>query len=102
MLLVKRLIFLILIAAFIAGPLSATATAASGDYKLDSRPDGASMAADFFFIRPLALASTVFGSATFVVSLPFSALGKNVGPSFELLVIAPGRYTFDRPLGDFD
>lgn len=101
MLLVKRLIFLILIAAFIAGPLSATATAASGDYKLD-RPDGASMAADFFFIRPLALASTVFGSATFVVSLPFSALGKNVGPSFELLVIAPGRYTFDRPLGKFD
>ncbi|MCF8037586.1 MAG: hypothetical protein K9K62_12000 [Desulfobacteraceae bacterium] len=102
MLLAKRLIFLILIAAFIAGPLSASATAASDDFNLNSEPDGASMAADIFFIRPLALASTVFGSATFVVALPFSALGKNVGDSYDLLVIAPARYTFDRPLGKFD
>ncbi len=101
MLLAKRLIFLILIAAFIAGPLSATATAASDGFNAD-RPDGASMAADFFFVRPVALVSTVFGSATFVVSLPFSALGKNVGESYDLLVIAPARYTFDRPLGKFD
>ena len=102
MLLAKRLIFLILIAAFIAGPLSAAAAAASDDFELNNEPDGAAMAADFFIIRPVALASTVFGSATFVLSLPFSALGKNVGDSYDLLVIAPARYTFDRPLGQFD
>lgn len=64
--------------------------------------DGAAMVVDFFAARPLGLASTVFGAATFVVSLPFSALGKNVDQSFDLLVVEPARYTFDRPLGAFD
>ncbi|MFP4000019.1 MAG: hypothetical protein ACOCR8_01900 [Desulfosalsimonas sp.] len=96
----KRLVFFVLIAAFVAGPFGSSAIAAST--RIDSRPDGAAMAVDIFAARPLGLASTVFGAATFLVSLPFSALGKNVGEAYDLLIVSPALYTFDRPLGSFD
>lgn len=97
----KRLLFFVLIAALVAGPLGSSAMAYEVDAE-NNRRDGAAMAVDFFAARPLGLASTIFGAATFVLSLPFSALGKNVGESYDLLVISPARYTFDRPLGSFD
>ncbi|MCF8109977.1 MAG: hypothetical protein K9J85_00665 [Desulfobacteraceae bacterium] len=97
----KRVIFFILIAALVAGPFGTSAFA--GTAGVDSgRPDGAAMAVDIVVARPVGLVSTILGSAVFVVSLPFSALGKNVNQSYDLLVVSPARYTFDRPLGDFD
>ncbi len=97
----KRLIFLLLIAALVAGPFGSSAIAESG--RTDTgRPDGAAMAVDIFAARPLGLASTIFGAATFVVSLPFSALGNNVDEAYDTLIVSPARYTFDRPLGSFD
>lgn len=90
-----------LIAALVAGPVGSSAFAGSAG--IDSgRPDGAAMAVDVAVARPVGLVSTILGSAVFVVSLPFSALGKNVNQSYDLLVISPARYTFDRPLGDFN
>jgi hypothetical protein len=41
----------------------------------------------------------VGGSVVFVLSLPFSALGGNVGEAADKLVVDPARYTFVRPLG---
>lgn len=96
----KRLIFIMLIAVLMAGPFGSSALASSTG--IDSRPDGAAMAVDIFAARPLGLASTIFGAATFVISLPFSALGNNVGEAYDLLIVSPARYTFDRPLGSFD
>ena len=46
------------------------------------------------------LVSTVVTTVTFVVMLPFSLLGGNVGESAEKLVVEPAKYTFTRPLGD--
>ncbi|MFP4194515.1 MAG: hypothetical protein ACLFMN_03440 [Desulfobacterales bacterium] len=97
----KRLIFFMLIAALAAGPFGSPAFAGSTSAD-GGRADGAAMAVDVFAARPLGLASTVFGAATFIVALPFSALGKNVGQSYDLLVVTPALYTFDRSLGDFD
>ncbi|MCF8024918.1 MAG: hypothetical protein K9J79_06355 [Desulfobacteraceae bacterium] len=97
----KRLVFLAVIAVLLAGPFGPSALAAPGDGNTGGTEGGA-MAVDIFAARPLGLASTVFGAATFVVSLPFSALGHNVGPAYEALIVSPARYTFDRPLGEFD
>ncbi len=63
-------------------------------------PTGSEMMADLFLMRPFMLVSTVVTTATFIVSLPFSAMGGNVGESAEKLVVEPAAYTFTRPLGE--
>ena len=50
--------------------------------------------------RPIGLILIPIGAIVFTLTIPFSALGRNVGDSFDNLVAAPARYTFVRPLGD--
>jgi hypothetical protein len=64
-------------------------------------PTAGSMLADTFMVRPLMLVGTAAGVVTFVVTLPFSALGGNVGEAGQMLVVDPAKYTFVRPLGQF-
>jgi hypothetical protein len=66
-----------------------------------SEKNGDKMTADLFIMRPIGFAATVAGSAFFILSLPFSALGGNHEEAFEKLVKKPANYTFKRPLGDF-
>jgi len=83
------------------GSLSITAPASAGEtYDFNHKPGGGDMLLDMVFIRPLMLVGTVVGAASFVVTLPFSALGGNVGEAGETLVMEPARYTFVRPLGE--
>lgn len=62
-------------------------------------PSALAMVTDAILVRPLGLVFTVIGSAVFVVTLPFSALGGNVGQAGDTLVAGPFRTTFDRCLG---
>ena len=62
-------------------------------------PSTGAMAADLFIARPIGVALTVVGAVTFVASLPFSALGGNVGKAGKALVVDPGRAAFVRCLG---
>ncbi|MFW6333759.1 MAG: hypothetical protein ACOC0W_00710, partial [Desulfosalsimonas sp.] len=78
----KKIMFFLLILAVTAGLLGSPALAYSAD-KDDTSKDGAAMAVDVFAARPLGFASTVLGSATFVVSLPFSALGQNIDSAYR-------------------
>jgi hypothetical protein len=77
------------------------AYATSLSQSIDEEPTGGTMMADTFLVRPFMLAGTVVGLATFIVTLPFSALGGNVGEAGNTLVVEPAKYTFVRPLGDF-
>jgi len=56
-------------------------------------------AADALIARPLGLVVTGLGAAVFVVSLPFSLIGGNVGEAADMLVVEPARETFGRCLG---
>ena len=58
------------------------------------------MCGDLIALRPLGLAATVIGAGVFVVSLPFSLIGRNVNEAAKKLVVEPFLFTFDRPLGD--
>jgi hypothetical protein len=81
--------------------LPMTASATTYGYMAEStEPTGGEMMADAFLMRPFMLVGTVLTTATFIVMLPFSALGGNVGESAEKLVVEPAAYTFTRPLGD--
>ncbi len=64
-------------------------------------PSAEVMTADALLVRPLGIVATVAGAGLFVISLPFSAIGGNVGQAAEALVVAPAKMTFARPLGQF-
>ena len=65
----------------------------------EDEPTGGEMMADALVARPIGLATTVLGVATFVVTLPFSAIGGNINQAADKLVVEPGRETFVRCLG---
>ena len=64
--------------------------------------DPAVVAADALVMRPLLFASTVAGSAVFLVCLPVAAISKSVKSTAQALVVTPAQATFTRKLGDFD
>ncbi len=64
-----------------------------------SSRDPGSMAVDAVFVRPLGLVGTVFGAATYIVSLPFTLPSGNAGEAGKKLIGEPAAYTFSRPLG---
>jgi hypothetical protein len=71
------------------------------DEVMDEENNGGKMAVDIVLVRPISFVASVLGAGLFIVSLPFSALGGNVGPAWSKMVVAPGKYTFVRPLGEF-
>lgn len=60
------------------------------------------MIVDIVAARPIGLVATITGTVVFVVSLPFSALGGNTGEAWDSLVVSPAKYTFRRPLGEYE
>jgi hypothetical protein len=74
--------------------------AVAQDYPtLEARPSGGAMIADALLARPLLAAATLGGTAVFLVSLPFSALGGNVESAAKTLIKIPAEATFRRCLG---
>ena len=63
--------------------------------------DAPMMIADVIIARPAGLVCIVLGSAAFVLALPFAITSGSVDPVARALVVAPFRYTFTRPVGDF-
>lgn len=62
---------------------------------------------DIIFYRPLGLVATVAGTGLFVGMAPLTAFASIAPPhdAFEkaagILVLAPAKFTFDRPVGVF-
>lgn len=65
----------------------------------DEGTTAAAMVVDAAVVRPVMFGVTVLGTVAFVVSLPFSALGGNVGEAAKTLVVTPAKTTFWRCLG---
>ena len=95
----KRSVILLLITAMIFIPFGTSAIAQSKN--MDNDISGEAMAADLIVIRPLGIVASVLGTAVFIVSLPFSALGGNTKTACRKLVQDPAKFTFTRPLGEF-
>lgn len=66
---------------------------------IDESPTALAMTGDAIFVRPVLLATTIVGSAVYLVSLPFSLLGGNADEAGEVLVMGPAKATFVRCLG---
>jgi hypothetical protein len=88
----KKLIAFLVIFALI----TAAAPAMAGEI------DEADIIADALVVRPVSFAAMLVGSVIFVVALPFSIPSGSVGTVGQELVVTPAKYTFVRPMGDFD
>jgi len=98
----KKLTSYVMAGMLTAATVSLPVTASAGDYAFDNpntAPTGGEMLADAFLVRPFMLVGSVLTTATFIVTLPFSAIGGNVGEAADRLVAEPVKYTFARPLG---
>lgn len=58
--------------------------------------------ADVLIVRPVGIVATVIGAAAFIVALPFSLPSGSVHETGRVLVAEPFKYTFARPIGDFE
>ncbi|MDO9262790.1 MAG: hypothetical protein Q7U02_02410 [Desulfosalsimonadaceae bacterium] len=96
----KNMMILLCIVSLIIMPLGASALA-NNSMKPVTEIGADTMFADLIAVRPLQLASLLLGTATFIVSLPFSALGDNVNQAYEMMMAEPARLFFKRPLGGF-
>jgi hypothetical protein len=66
---------------------------------IGEEPSALAMFGDTIFVRPLLLAATAVGAGVFVITLPFSAMGGNVGESADVLVGTPADALLFRCLG---
>lgn len=96
---VKQSTAFFLIAALLFVTFGSPAMASVDFEKKD--PSAGAMIGDFVLVRPVAIVALVVGSAFFVVTLPFSAIGGNVKAAAKSLVVKPAKYAFIRPLGEF-
>jgi hypothetical protein len=88
-------------------PALALAVAAPPALALDQdqitrQPTDDEMLADGLIARPMGLIATLIGAAAFVVTLPFTIPSNSYDRAASTLVAEPARYTFKRPLGQFD
>jgi len=79
--------------------LALTLPAVGSAKTIDETPSALAMTGDAIIARPVLLVMTVVSSTVFLVSLPFSALGGNVGEAADVLVMGPAKATFVRCLG---
>ncbi|HTS51928.1 MAG TPA: hypothetical protein VMH26_01530 [Burkholderiales bacterium] len=64
-------------------------------------PNGSEEFVDAVVGRPLGVFAVALGAVTWVVALPFTVFSHSVVSSGEGMFIAPGKWTFTRPLGRF-
>jgi hypothetical protein len=57
---------------------------------------------DVLIVRPLTLVATVVGTGIFIVGLLFSIPSQTVGYTAQKLIVEPFKFTFTRPVGEFD
>jgi len=95
----KKTLAVILVVAFVATAFASTTFAQATIQEEEISTEN--MVADALIVRPLGICATILGAGLFVISLPFSALGRNVKEAGQKLVIAPAKFTFTRPLGEF-
>lgn len=92
----------VFVAIVVAMALVVANPALAADHDDTGTPSAAAMTFDAVIVRPASFVATVAGTGLFIVSLPFSLLGHNTDKAGKRLVAEPAKYTFARPLGDFD
>lgn len=99
---IRRLVASLTVAAFVA-VLSSPALAGEiyKDYEYDNDPSG--VAPDALIMRPAGLVAFFLGLGLFVPAAVMTTVvgqPQNIGKSFDVLVLRPGKWTFVEPIGN--
>jgi hypothetical protein len=95
----KKIIIFIVVVSFLVIPIGSSALAKGIHVPPERTP--LLMLADGVVVRPVQFSSLVLGTVSFVVTLPWSALGGNIKEAYTKMMVEPCRQTFKRPLGGF-
>lgn len=99
--LTRKLLNVFLAVLLATSSITFVSSARAAEYDSNAeQPSGGAMLADAVLMRVPMTAVTLVGAAVFVVTLPFSALGGNVGEAGTKLVKEPFEYAWLRPLGE--
>jgi hypothetical protein len=95
----RRVLFLFLVLCLCLTAWEATGLAQDQQEAREAK--AVSIGADLALVRPIGFVALVTGTVTYVITLPFAAMGGNVSEVGRKLVVEPARFTFTRPLGHF-
>ncbi|MCX7965072.1 MAG: hypothetical protein N2596_00405 [Syntrophorhabdaceae bacterium] len=102
----KRILILIVLACFfsmIFNQFGYTESSVSLEtYQRETERRGEYMLFDLAVLRPLGIAACAIGTAGFIVSLPFVAFSGGFDTAVDEFLKKPGRFTFERQLGDMN
>lgn len=79
--------------------MAASPAVVADERQREAGPGAAAMTLDALVARPLLVVATLGGSAVFLASLPFTALGGGVDEAANTLIKTPAEATFRRCLG---
>jgi hypothetical protein len=96
----RRSLAILIVTAFLFG--GAVPASFASNHMTNQEDETLGMVLDALLVRPLGIVAQAVGTVVFVVSLPFTALGGNVREAADKLVVAPAKFTWDRPLGHFE
>src|SRR5262245_33693567 len=95
----RAVVVFTLVVALIGTAVLASAQTSYPTMEPPAEPPAEAIVADVLLLRPAGLVATIFGTIIFVISLPVSLPTGSASIVAEKMVIAPGKYTFVRPLG---
>lgn len=95
----RKIVSISLIVAITLIPFGASVMAEESQ-TFENERTAAKMTADLLLVRPAGIFATLLGGALCILGLPFTAMGGNFEDSYYKLLVAPAKYTFQRPLGD--
>ena len=98
---VKKILSLVLISTFLFTAFSTSVLAEPSKDHARTNATAGAIVGDLILIRPVLLSLTVLGTCCFVVTVPFTLIGRNIGHAAKKLVVEPVQYTFTYPLGSF-
>lgn len=98
---VKKILSLVLISTFFLTAFSTSVLAEPSKEHARTNATAGAIVGDLFLIRPVLLTGTIIGCTGFIVTLPFTLIGRNTGYAAKKLVVEPVQYTFTYPLGSF-
>ncbi|GAA5315938.1 MAG: hypothetical protein AseanaTS_11430 [Candidatus Pelagadaptatus aseana] len=67
--------------------------------EVEENPSALAMTTDALIVRPVMIATTIVGSALWLVSAPFSLMGGNADQAADTLIVGPAESAFKRCLG---
>jgi len=98
---IRKILSLVLLTTFFMTTFSTSVIAEPSKDQARNSATAGQIVGDLIVIRPVLFTGTILGSCCFIVTLPFTLIGRNTTYAAKKLVVEPAQYTFTYPLGSY-